>query len=128
MANGYVTAEATAISPISTFDASGSQGGEETGLFWIHWTSEGGFTGTNNWYYEEVFSAFWPEHAHEFGDYSADSTGFLAYVGTNPANLDTLFSYWDPISKSAFVGAHADDLGVYGGQYGEGPGCIEYRG
>ena len=105
--------------------------GNTAGGFYIHWTSNEGWTSMGDWYYAESYlSTGWPLVAASLG-YDSDENGFLAYMETGPSNINSILAGWTSYSKNAFKETYENVLKVRGEGTQEDPnysefGCIEY--
>lgn len=105
----YVEVDATQVNSGISLLSSGTTG-VEGGLYWINWTSDGGFT-NQGWYYDECYlKTGWPLVAEGKG-HTADQQGFLDYMRTGPSHLDDVLGGWDHESKWTFLQNH---LTVFG--------------
>ena len=104
MGRVYVSPSAVAVNGINTLNASDPTSGSTQGGYYIHWDSAGGITG-HGWSSLEgyISQTGWPDVAASQG-LNADFNGFLAYVATNPSNLDNVFGNWT--TKGQYVINH----------------------
>lgn len=106
MGGVYVEVSADMVNPGISLLSSGTTG-EEGGSYWINWNSTGGFI-NQGWEYEDSYlSTGWPLVADKHNQ-TADYSGFLAYMATEPTNLDDVLGGWDHTSKWAFLQGHID--------------------
>lgn len=107
MSSGAIYVEVTASqvnSGINLLSSGVETGGEETGTYWLYWTSAEGFT-SQGWHWDDpnnYLQTGWGIVADSYG-FAPTQDGFLSYMETGPENLDDVLGGWPLSDKAKFA-------------------------